>query len=138
MRVCQGSLLRAELLARLGLAVVAARHVARDRRRIELGGIAEAAAARCRYPHHVADANFDVLVLGEVRRPVALAALAHPDGVGAAVLAAQYSLRPGAAVVHHHGDARLATAQLDRIVDAEATAELAGAARALAQRELLG
>src|SRR4030095_4566275 len=70
-------------------------------------------------------------------RPVALAALAHFDGVGAAILAAQNALRAGAAVVHHHGDPRLAAAQLDRVVDAEAAAELAGAARALAQGELL-
>src|SRR5918995_774735 len=111
MRVCQLSLPRAELLARLGLAVVATRHVAGDRRRIAPGRIAEAAAARRRYPHHVADTDLDVLVLGQMRRPVVLAALAHFHGVGATVLATQHALRAGAAVVHYHGHARLAAAK---------------------------
>src|SRR5689334_2556938 len=79
---------RAELLARLGLAVIAARHIADDGRRIALGWIAEAATTGRRDAHDVADADLDVLVLGEMRRPIGLAALAHLDGVGAAVLAA--------------------------------------------------
>src|SRR4029077_7378088 len=101
------------------------------------GRIAEAAAARRRHAHHVADTDLDVLVLGKMRRPISLAALAHLDGVGTAILAAQHALRAGAAVVHHHRHARLATAQLYGVVDAEAAAEFAGAARALAQGEFL-
>src|ERR1700704_3571697 len=122
---------RSELLARLGLAVIALRYVAGDRLGLALRRIAEAAAARRRHAHHVADADLDVLVLGKMRRPIGSAALAHFHPVGAAVAAAQHALRAGAAMVHHHGNARLAAAQLYRVVDAEAAAELAGAARSL-------
>src|SRR5690242_15005243 len=122
---------------RLFARVVAARDVALDQLGLALGRIAEAAATRRLYAHDVADTDLDVLVLGKVRRPVGLVALGHGHGVGAARLATQHTLRAGAAVIHHHGHPRLAAAQLDRIVDAEAAAPFAGAARAFAQRELL-
>src|SRR3984893_19060421 len=79
----------AELLVRLSLAVITTRHVAGDRLGLALGRIAEAAAARRRYAHHVADADLDVLVLGQMRRPVRLAALAHGHGIDASRRAAQ-------------------------------------------------
>src|SRR5215813_9737638 len=130
-------MLCSELLARLGVAVVAPRDIAGDRFRPAFGRIAEAAAARRRYAHHVTGPDVYVLILGQMRRAIDLAVLAHLHGVGAAVLAAQDALRAGAAVVHHHRDPRLAASQADRIVDAEAAAEFARAARTLAQREFL-
>src|SRR3979490_2582272 len=85
----------------------------------------------------VGAADLDSLVLGKMRRLIGLAALAHGHGIDASRRAAQDALRAGAAMVHHHRDASLAAAQFYGVVDAEAAAEFAGAARAFAQREFL-
>src|SRR6185437_14374023 len=85
----------------------------------------------------VAGADRDVLVLREMRRHVDGAVANDADLVDAAGAAALGAGRPGPAVVHHHRHARLAATQPDPVVDAEAAAELAGAARAFVQRILL-
>src|SRR5262245_61775417 len=100
---------RSELLAHLGFGVVAAGDVPGDRLLDAPGGIAEAAAARRRHAHDVADTDDDVLILRQMRWAIGLAVPAHLDRVGAAIAAAQNALRAGAAVVHHHRNARLAT-----------------------------
>ena len=64
----------------------------------------------------------DVLVLREMRRHVDDAVADDLDLVDAAGAAALRAGRAGAPVVHHHRDARLAAAQANAVVDAEAAA----------------
>src|ERR1700693_5145093 len=63
-----------------------------------------------------------------------LAALAQADGIGGAGLAAEQPRRAEAPMLHEERCLSLASQNFHAIAHAEAAAELAGAARALAQR----
>src|SRR5690606_8262575 len=101
----------------------------------------EAAAAWRRHTHTLPGLNADILNHGQLRRNVDPRTVGlhrlDDDRVGAAVLPAQHNPPPGSAMILHHGRARLAAPEADRIVPAETAAILAGAAGALVQRILL-
>jgi len=124
---------------RLGLLarVVAARDVVCDVPWVAFQRIAVTAAAGGRDAHRVAGGDVDVLVLGEVRRGVDFAIAGHADPVATAVGAAEHALRADAAVVHDERGTRAAAPQAHGVVDSEAAALAARAARALVQRVLL-